>query len=110
MFSSEIECDGCGEMIAARTRRLLCENTECAYHICSDCKTMAESGTGEGSATQASNEVNKRDRMSGTTPIREKRGRIEAADDPYMAEGIVPAGWKNEQVASEARMIAKMEQ
>ena len=42
MFASEMECDGCGELIEAKTKRLMCVQEACAYHICKGCKQIGE--------------------------------------------------------------------
>eukprot|EP00973_Karenia_brevis_P085441 11856286-Karenia_brevis.AAC.1 len=60
VFPEETMCDGCGDMIPARSRRLMCEIPDCAFHICNSCKAKAE--TGATAVTEHATEPHKRTR------------------------------------------------
>ena len=117
MYDKEMECDKCGDMIPARTKRFMCQFAECAYHVCDSCK--AKGGESKGEAV-------KRDRaevagVSTPSPAKGKQKREEykgAAED--MSEGggtegnsqgvVQPLAQRMQEVEFEDRMKEIMRQ
>eukprot|EP00973_Karenia_brevis_P040151 5545072-Karenia_brevis.AAC.1 len=60
-----MECDKCNALIPAGTKRFLCRQEECAYHVCSKCRSGMATGGGE----EMSLDLSKRARESGATPM-----------------------------------------
>eukprot|EP00973_Karenia_brevis_P068511 9529020-Karenia_brevis.AAC.1 len=59
-YPDPMECDKCHVMIEGLSKRFMCGDLKCAFHVCDTCSAA----------------VRKRDRVQGATPVREgKRGR-----------------------------------